>query len=221
MSKLFFLGIILTGLVAEKSCTMSQDKQSDFLEVLKRTNEYFTNIDSALLEIKQLDLPSSNGYEVHQVTHFMPRRPRQFIFAFDGVSEITSVAENKDNFFDIVKKANIDLQTTADAQQFIHTFFEVVRSQSTLSYILHSAKDIKFRPNLEGESALLRDSLIASGEETDYGMQITKKEEGFEFAYFVIVGDRLERHFGQLSKNGLIEVEKELVQEGVPTVYSY
>lgn len=217
--------LILVGaifLTTQFCCKMNhQSIKQGIIEKIKPQNELYARLladeHTKLNEVKTDFL---NQYKIYRAEYFSPSKPVIFYIAYKQSTDAMDITGQPDQFMKLALKDHILINSAALSINYIKTFFEITRSASSLSYIIESPANIKFKPNLSDADQERKKQFL-----DEFGAIIhppeSKKinDEMYSITYFVVTNQQLEKHKAQLDRTGTVTIDKKVIATDIPTVY--
>lgn len=212
--------IHIPQLISEVRNNMQADIRQQLSEALTNVDEQYARlVTDSMTEVEAYPTPFLKHHQIYQVEHFNPNKPILFYVGLAPGKPAYVLTGHPENYVSLAKADTIVIDSPQVAVDYATAYLEVTRSMSQLFYLVRSAEEVKFRPNLTSEEAKQRASFIEK-----YRLVITAptgkpKEQGYVVTTYTVREQALERHSITVSKNGEITTEVTTLEQDLPLVY--
>lgn len=170
-----------------------------------------------------VELPASflTDYHIYELTHRAPNKPIQFYVGYAENKPIYLITGQPDNYFKIAQEDHVLLKSTAQALDYVTLYLKVTRPMNKLFYVVTSADQIKFRPNLESAQEAVKSDFLKHYEDAINTPPKVHFGEQYMVTVYVIHDMDFKEYTLTVDKDGkLLNTEIKVLQKGLPLVYS-
>jgi hypothetical protein len=129
------------------------------------------------------------------------------------------LTENTANYFKLAKADNVVIDSPEKAAEYAKTYLEVTRSMSSLSYVVNSALDVEFRPNLDEDELFVKSSFLAKYATVITEPTVKSYADGYLVTAYMVHEQAVNEYTITVKENGEITTKIKTLEEDLPLVY--
>lgn len=175
--------------------------------------------DRKLTQIEPVACPGLSRYAILSITHFSPYKPLLHYIGYSEGAKAIILSQDPEAFNAMAAAdGSVAISTAKDAAAYAEAFLKVTRSLTKLTYVVHSAAEIKWMPNPGAADVARREKF-----EQEHGAEITAPKAtangaGFEVIVFRVLEQDVQRATVKVSKDGAVKAEFVSIAANLPLV---
>lgn len=171
-----------------------------------------------MTRLAAVDVPGLVRHRVYEATQLTPYKPVvQYIGYAIGLTPVV-LSENPEGFLSMVKAGGAKIESPAQAAEYAAGFLHCTRPLTRLAYVVRSAADVRFQPNLSGAKLKAKESFEDEYAKVIKPPRAEERDGRFRATVFMVVEQELRRFDLVVAGDGAIEPDVEVLEEGLPLV---
>lgn len=169
-------------------------------------------------EITVHPAPFLRRYRIYRVLYYSPYKPILLYLGFAPDFPLYALAGNPEAYHAMAQADGVDLATVNQAISYITVFLEVTRNMYELVYQVTSVDQIRFLHRLSPEQVQAKEALTAKYRSTLTAPLGEVTEDGCTVIAHVVRQQELERHTFKVRRDGVMESQITIIEQGMPVV---
>ena len=173
------------------------------------------NMHSEITVYPQRFLPK---YRIYRVLYYSPYKPILLYLGFAPGLPLYSLAGNPEAFLHMAQADGVDLVSLDMAINYVSVFLEVTRNMYELVYQVNSVDQLRFIPRLSPAQLEAKEALVEKYRSALTSPTGEVTADGYTIVAHVTRQQELERHTLKVRRNGEVESEVTIIEQGMPVV---
>jgi|SRR5216110_338637 len=169
-------------------------------------------------EITVYPAPFLQRYRIYRVLYFNPHKPILLYLGFAPGLPLYSLAGNPEAYQAMAQADGVDLTSGDLAINYITVFLEVTRNMYELVYQVTSVDQIRFLRKPSPEQVQAKEALAEKYRSILTAPTGEVTEDGYVVIAHVVRQQELERHTFKVRRNGDMESQITVIEQGMPVV---
>ena len=163
--------------------------------------------------------PFLKRYRIYRINYFGGRKVDLFYVAVADGLRAYVLTPYPENYIAMAREEGLVIDDPETAVNYVTVYVEVTRSMSSLSYLVQSVDEVRFRPNLTPEQEEVKGAFIERYRSVITGPTANPVAGGFDVFAYTVREQVLEQHRFQVSRDGDIQDAVNVLEQNLPLVY--
>lgn len=210
----------LTLIVEMPKINMQNDIRQQMVDAVARVSTHHAQrLADQSTSIELYAAPFLKHYRIYRVIYFGKHHPDLFYVGFAPGSHAYLLTSHAENYIALAREDGVVIDSPETAINYVTVFVEVTRSMSSLSYLVNSVDEVKFRPNLTDEQEKIKTAFIEKYRSVITSPTATRTASGYAVTAYVVHEQALQEHRFNVSSDGDIQDQMDVVEHDLPLVY--
>jgi len=204
----------------ENKNPMPSDIRVELSRALEAEADYYAQLLSyATTEVEVYPCSFLRRHSIYRIEHFAPSKPVLFYVGFAPSNGAYVLTGQTENFIRLAREDGVVINSAPIAIEYAVACLTVTRSMSQLFYVISSANDLRFRPNLTGDEKTTQTAFLEKYSHLIRPPDAEKQGDAYVVTCFAVREQRVERHRLTVSATADIESVVGVIEQDLPLVY--
>jgi len=177
-----------------------------------------TLLTDKMTTLAAVDVPGLVRHRVYEATHLSPYKPIVHYVGYAIGLPAVVLSEDPKAFLAMVKAGGAKIESAEQAAGYGAGFLTCTRPLSRLAYIVQSAGEVSFRPNLSGGAAKTKDRFQKKYADVIAPPSAEARGKDFTVTVYMVVEQELRRVRMKIGADGSIDPDADVLEKGLPLV---
>ena len=158
-------------------------------------------------------------FRIYRVEHLDPNHPVLFFVGFAPGESAYLLTGAPESFVRMARADSVVIDSPDLAVEYAAAYLEVTRSMSELCYLVRSADQVEFRPNLDADEAAARTAFLRTYRSVITPPTAAATDHGYTVTAYTVRDQTLERHSLTVRRDGEIDDRVTVLEADLPLTY--
>jgi hypothetical protein len=200
--------------------TMQNDIRQQMADALRFVHRHRAErVANAASDVEPYPASFLKHHRIYRIEYHGAFKPDVFYVGFAPGKRAYLLTPYPENYVALARADGVVIDSPETAAAYATVYVEVTRSMSSLTYLVNSVDEMKFRPNLTAEQEEIKRVFIEKQRSVITSPTATRTASGYAVTAYVVHEQALQQHRFNVSSDGDIQGEVRVVEEGLPLVY--